>query len=51
MWGTDYPPTLNAGTYRQLLDWVRRHCDSLSAEQKSDILVGTARRFLKTAIT
>src|SRR5205814_2078829 len=29
MWGTDYPPALNSGTYRQLLDFVRRHCTFL----------------------
>lgn len=49
MWGTDYPPTLNGGTYRQLLDWVRRHCAFLSAEQKALVLGGTARRFLSEA--
>jgi predicted TIM-barrel fold metal-dependent hydrolase len=49
MWGTDYPPTLNHGTYRQLLDWVRKHCEFLSAEQKAGILGGNAERFLKEA--
>jgi hypothetical protein len=49
MWGTDYPPTLNHGTYRQLLDWVRRHCSFLSHEQKTQILGGTAERFLEEA--
>jgi len=49
MWGTDYPPTLNGGTYRQLLDWVRRHCTFLSAEQKALVLGGTTRRFLSEA--
>jgi len=49
MWGTDYPPTLNGGTYRQLLDWVRRHCAFLSDEQKAAIVGGTAERFLRSA--
>jgi predicted TIM-barrel fold metal-dependent hydrolase len=48
MWGTDYPPTLNYATYRQLLDWVRRHCQFLTAEQKDLICGGTAERFLRT---
>lgn len=50
MWGTDYPPTLNHGTYRQLLDWVRRHCAFLSDDQKARILGGTAERFLHEAV-
>ena len=49
MWGTDYPPTLNGGTYRQLLDWVRRHCAFLSEDQKAAIVGRTAERFLKAA--
>lgn len=49
MWGTDYPPTLNYGTYRQLLDWVRRHCEFLSAEDKAKIVGGNAERFLREA--
>ena len=48
MWGTDYPPVLSAGTYRQLLDWVRRHCSFLSDGQRAAILGGTAERFLAT---
>lgn len=48
MWGTDYPPLLNCGTYRQLLDWVRRHCHFLTDVQRNQILGGTAERFLQT---
>lgn len=47
VWGTDYPVLLNAGTYRQLLDFVRRHCEFLSPEQKEEVLGGAALRFLK----
>lgn len=47
MWGTDYPSLLNRGTYQQLLDSVRRHCDFLSPEGKDAILGGNALRFLK----
>ncbi len=50
MWGTDYPPLLNHGTYRQLLDWVRRHCDFLTVEQKSQVLGGNAERFIQGII-
>jgi predicted TIM-barrel fold metal-dependent hydrolase len=46
MWGTDYPPVLRAATYRQHLDWIRKHCAFLTDEQRADILGGTAQRFL-----
>lgn len=46
IWGTDYPVTLNGGTYRQLLDFVRRHCDFLSPDQKSQVLGGAAESLL-----
>jgi predicted TIM-barrel fold metal-dependent hydrolase len=46
LWGTDYPGALNWGTYRQLVDMVRRHCDFLSAAQKAQVLGGNAQRFL-----
>ncbi len=46
LWGTDYPPTLNHGTYRQLLDYVRVHCAFLSEDQRAAILGGNAARFL-----
>lgn len=47
MWGSDYPPTLMYGTYRQLLDVVGRHCSFLTEEQKAMLLGGTADRFLQ----
>jgi predicted TIM-barrel fold metal-dependent hydrolase len=46
LWGTDYPPTLSHGTYRQLLDYVRVHCAFLSEDQRAAILGGNADRFL-----
>jgi predicted TIM-barrel fold metal-dependent hydrolase len=49
MWGTDYPPTLNGGTYRQLLDFVRRHCSFLSDAQRAELTGGAAERFLRQA--
>lgn len=45
MWGSDYPPTLRGGTYRQLIDWVRRHCSFLTREQIDLVLGGAAERF------
>jgi predicted TIM-barrel fold metal-dependent hydrolase len=47
MWGTDYPGLLNWGTYPQLLDWVRRHCEFLTAAQRQELLSGTVQRFLQ----
>lgn len=48
LWGTDYPPALNRGTYVQHLDYLRRHCDFLTSAQKTAILGGNAERFLKS---
>ena len=48
MWGSDYPPSLMYGTYRQLLDFVRRHCAFLTSEQKALITGGTADSFLRS---
>ena len=47
MWGTDYPFLLNRGTYQQLLDVVRRHCDFLSLVEKAAILGENAARFVE----
>jgi len=47
MWGSDYPGTLRGSTYRQLLDFVRRHCDFLSPVQKEQLLGGAAQAFLQ----
>lgn len=38
MWGTDAPGLLTSGTYRQLLNYVRRHCDFLSDEEMAGLL-------------
>ncbi len=48
MLGSDYPITLTRATYQQIFDYVRRHCPFLSPEQKSNIVGGTAERFLKS---
>jgi len=44
MWGTDAPGLLTSGSYRQLLNMIRVHCDFLSAEQKAQILGSNAAR-------
>jgi predicted TIM-barrel fold metal-dependent hydrolase len=44
IWGSDVTGFLKVGTYRQGVDWVRRHCTFLSAEQKALVLGETARR-------
>ena len=46
MWGTDYPGALNQGTYRQHIDYIRRHCGFLSADQKALVLGGAAQGLL-----
>ena len=38
MWGTDVPGLLTSGSYRQLLNYVRLHCDFLSEEEMADVL-------------
>ncbi len=42
MWGSDYPGTLTKLTYPQTLDWVRKYCNALTAEQIADVLGNTA---------
>jgi L-fuconolactonase len=46
MWGSDYPPMLMRGTYRQLLDYIRIHCSFLSDQQRAAILGDNAARFV-----
>ena len=47
MWGTDYPGTLNDATYRQHVDFIRRHCAFLTPEQKLQVLGGAADSLLR----
>ncbi len=44
MWGSDYPSTLKSFTYAQTLDWVRKCCEFLTADQRAAILGGTAEK-------
>lgn len=38
MWGTDVPGLLTSGSYRQLLNYVRLHCDFLSEAEMALVL-------------
>lgn len=38
MWATDAPGLLTSGSYRQLLNYVRLHCDFLSKGEMADVL-------------
>ena len=45
LWGSDSPFGMSAWcTYRQAIDFIRRHCDFLSNEEKDLILGGNAAR-------
>ncbi|MBI3942110.1 MAG: amidohydrolase [Chloroflexi bacterium] len=46
MWGTDLPMVSRFCTYRQSLDYLRRYCDFMSAEEMALILGGTVERVL-----
>ena len=51
MWGTDVPGLLTSGSYRQLLNCVRLHCDFLSAEEMAQILGLNALRVYWSSIS
>ncbi len=38
MWGADVPGLLTSGSYRQLLNYVRLHCDFLTEGELADVL-------------
>jgi predicted TIM-barrel fold metal-dependent hydrolase len=42
VWGSDMPNVERFCTYRQCVDYVRRHCDFLSAAEKDLVLGGNA---------
>lgn len=44
LWGTDVPGLLTSGSYRQLLQYVRSHCEFLSADEMSQVLGENALR-------
>jgi predicted TIM-barrel fold metal-dependent hydrolase len=49
MWGSDFPASLGKATYAQSLEMVRTVLAFLSAEQRDQILGGTATRLLRAA--
>jgi predicted TIM-barrel fold metal-dependent hydrolase len=42
VWGSDMPNVERFCTYKQCVDYVRRHCAFLSAAEKDRILGGNA---------
>ena len=44
MWGSDVPGLLTSGSYRQLLNYVRRHCEFSCAGDLAAVLGSNARR-------
>lgn len=42
LWGSDYPTSERSVNYPQSVNYIRRHCDFLSASDKDRILGGTA---------
>ncbi len=46
LWGSDMPNVERFCTYRQCVDYVRRHCDFLSPAEKDRILGGNAAELL-----
>jgi predicted TIM-barrel fold metal-dependent hydrolase len=42
LWGSDYPTSERAVTYRQSLDYLRRHCTFLTADEMDQVLCRTA---------
>ena len=46
MWGTDMPIVMRFWTYRQNIDFIRRYCSFLSAEEMDAILGGTSARLM-----
>lgn len=46
MWGSNFPPTARVCSYGETLDLIRLACDCLDDGERTEILGGTARRFL-----
>jgi predicted TIM-barrel fold metal-dependent hydrolase len=49
VWGSDMPNVERFCTYRQSVDYVRRHCGFLSAAEKDLVLGGNIARMLGIA--
>jgi hypothetical protein len=50
LWGTDAPALLREATYRQLLDYVVKHCDFLSPTERAGILGENARTAYRISV-
>jgi hypothetical protein len=50
VWGSDMPNVQRFCTYRQCLDYVRRHCDFLAGREKDLILGDNLRALLSIAL-
>ena len=46
VWGSDMPNVERFCTYKQCLDYVRRHCDFLSGDEMKRILGGNVRELV-----
>lgn len=46
-WASDYPFSENHAKYVQMIDWIRRHADFLSEEERAMVLGGNAKRYLR----
>jgi predicted TIM-barrel fold metal-dependent hydrolase len=46
-WASDYPFSENHAKYVQMLDWIRKHADFLSEDERAMILGKNTKRYLK----
>ncbi len=46
-WASDYPFSENHAKYVQMVDWIRRHADFLSEEERKMILGENAKRYFR----
>jgi predicted TIM-barrel fold metal-dependent hydrolase len=46
VWGSDMPNVERFCTYRQCVDYVRKHCSFLSASEKDAVMGGNAAQLL-----
>lgn len=42
IWASDVPSVLLHATYQQSIDWVRRHCDFLTDDERAGVMAGNA---------
>lgn len=44
VWASDLPSVLLHATYQQSIDWVRKHCDFLTDDERAGVMAGNAHR-------